>query len=238
MAELAEIVDFKTDSAATSAGSVYEKLRDGLIWGQWPPGTKLKPQHLKEAFSTTASALREALIRLAGEGFVDFEEQRGFSTMRPSRQSFQQLRHLRVLLEKEGARLSITNGDLEWETNLAAAHHSLSYLEAKMKASDDLSGYIKMWSRMDAQFHKALIAACGSELLIQEYRSIYDKYRLHAVVELRTFGFRGEITIAEHATIFDAATARDVSACQKAIEDHVTIYRSQSASDLNGTGAR
>ena len=90
--KLAEIVDKPLESHATSAGHAYEMLRDGLIWGRWSPGEKLKPQHLKESFSTTSSALREALIRLAGEGFVSFEEQRGFSTIRPTRESFHELR--------------------------------------------------------------------------------------------------------------------------------------------------
>ncbi len=225
MPKTAELADIPLGAHVTSAGHAYEILRDGLIWGRWKPGEKLKPQHLKTEISTTSSALREALIRLAGEGFVTFEEQRGFSTIRPTPSSFLELRHLRVLLELDAARLSVERGNLEWETNLSAAHHRLIFLEDKMRSSDDLRSYIKWWSRYDGQFHEALIAACGSELLKQQFRSIYDKYRLHAVTELRTFGFRGETTTREHNDIVTAALDRDADACTAAIERHVTVYR-------------
>ena len=226
MQDAAGLADLSPESHGTSAGYAYAQLRDGLIWGRWQPGEKLKPQHLKSEFSTTSGALREALIRLAGEGFVSFEEQRGFSTIKPSRDSFLELRHLRVLLEVEAARLSVEQGGLEWETNLSAAHHRLVYLEEKMRGNDDLRSFIKWWSRYDQQFHEVLISACGSALLRQQYRSIYDKFRLHAVSELRTYGFRGEVTTNEHNDILTAALDRDADACAAAIDRHVTIYRS------------
>ncbi len=228
-----ELSDIPLESHNTSAGYAYEKLRDGLLWGRWKPGEKLKPQHLKDTFSTTSGALREALIRLAGEGFVNFEEQRGFSTIEPTRDSFMELRHLRVLLEGEGARLSIEHGDLEWETNLTAAHHQLIYLEQKMRGAEDLGRFIKIWSRHDAQFHAVLISACQSELLKHEYKIIYDKFRLHAVAELRTYGFRGKTTTKEHNEIVEAALARDADRCADALDRHVTIYRSSDLSNDN-----
>ena len=225
MQDAAGLPELSPDSHGTSAGYAYAQLRGGLIWGRWQQGEKLKPQHLKSEFSTTSGALREALIRLAGEGFVSFEEQRGFSTIKPSRESFLELRHLRMLLEVEATRMSIGNGDLEWETNLSAAHHRLVYLEEKMRGTADLRSFIKWWSRYDQQFHEVLISACGSALLRQQYRSIYDKFRLHAVSELRTYGFRGEVTTNEHNDILTAAIARDADACVAAIDRHVTIYR-------------
>ena len=218
-------------SHGTSAGVAYERLRDGLMWGRWKPGEKLKPQHLKELFSTTSGALREALIRLAGEGFVKFEEQRGFSTMNPTRSSFLEVRELRVLLEKEGMMLSLQKGGLDWEANLAAAHQRLLLVEKKMLQTDDLTSFIRVWSRYDAQFHTALIAGCESELLKEEHRRIYDLFRVHAVAELGTFGFRGETTMLEHNAIVEAALDRNVEACLDAMEFHTTIYRSQDAVD-------
>lgn len=214
----------------SSAGGAYQQLREGLIWGRWKPGEKLKPQHLKQVFEYTSGALREALIRLAGEGFVQFEEQRGFSTVKPSRKSFQEIRDLRVLLECEGARLSILNGDLEWEANLIAAHHKLVHLEEKMRGEKDISGFIKIWSRYDWEVHQSLVAACNSDHLKEYYRAVFDKFRLHAVSELRAYGFRGKITISEHAKIVSHALARDAASCAEAIDDHLRIYRRASSS--------
>ena len=56
----------------------YEVLRSGLIWGRWKSGERLIPQHLKDEFGCTSSVLREAMLRLAGEGFVISEKNQGF----------------------------------------------------------------------------------------------------------------------------------------------------------------
>jgi DNA-binding GntR family transcriptional regulator len=222
-------LDNQPRQRSTHSGDVYENLRENLIWGRWTPGEKLKPQYLKTALDCSSSVMREALIRLAGEGFVHFEEQRGFSAIVPTEQSLTELRNLRILLETEGARLSIENGALEWEAELTAAHHRLAHLEEKMRNESDISGFIKVWSHYDWAFHEAFMAACGSQHLQQMHKTVYDKFRLHVISELRDFGYRGEITIHEHNDILESALRRDLDACQQAIERHLKIYRQRQA---------
>lgn len=216
------------NASGSSAFAVYRAVRESLIWGRWKPGEKLKPQHLKASFGCTSSVLREALIRLAGEGFVTFEEQRGFSTIVPTQESFFEVRAMRILLESEGVRLSIENGGIDWEVDLKAAHYRLAHLEEKMRQEGELRGFIKIWSLHDWQFHHALIAACGSDLLKEFHSTVYDKFRLHVVSELKNFGFRAATTIDEHEAILRSALDRDAATCAKAIQDHLAIYRSRS----------
>jgi len=217
--------DVESSHRATTAGGVYDKLRDGLMWGRWSPGEKLKPQHLRDSMKATPGALREALIRLAGEGFVRFEEQRGFSTIIPSRKSFFETRHLRVLIEAEAARLSIENATLQWEADLVAAHQRLAQLERSIGGEDNIRDHIRIWSTYDWAFHMVLVGNCGSNLLIETHKMTYDRYRLHAVAELQTFGFRGETTVKEHASVLKAALDRDPDACAAALNAHLRIYR-------------
>ncbi len=220
-----EFAGTQSERHRTSAGDVYEVLRDGLIWGRWQPGEKLKPMYLKSALECSSSVLREALIRLGSEGFVQFEEQRGFSVILPTKQSMLELRNLRLLLEVEGARLSIKNGGVEWEVELSAAHSRLVHLEERMRCEEDICNFIKIWSRHDLEFHAALIASCGSQHLQQIHKATYDKYRLHVISELRNYGFRAGTTIDEHDDILTSALDRDFKSCKKAIETHLTIYR-------------
>ena len=80
----------------------YEVLRDGLIWGRWASGDRLMPQHLKTELSCTSASLREALLRLVGEGFVEAEKHQGFRVVIHSDASFKLHAHLRFLLENRG----------------------------------------------------------------------------------------------------------------------------------------
>lgn len=217
------------DRPTVPAGNVYDRLRENLIIGAFAPGTKLKPQYLKDQLSCTTGVVREALIRLAGEGLVDFESQRGFRAIVPTEKSFYEVTHLRTLIECEGARLSIQNGDMDWEADLIAAHHKLAHLEERMRSEADLRSLLEVWSRYEWTFHSTLLSACGSDLLKEQHRAIFDKFRLHLLAKARSFGFRGEVTIREHGDILAAALARDVDACQQAIQKHFRIYRSRAA---------
>lgn len=217
--------DIPTRLPVTTAGMAYKILRGELIWGRWPAGQKLKPQHLKTELNITSSSLREALIRLAAEGFVTVEEQRGFRTLLPTEQSFRELHHLRGLLEKEGAKLSIKIADSEWMERFQSAYHELYLFEKQMtgKAYQDLD--LRQWSLLDSAFHASLIAGCGSQILIEQYGIIYDKYRIHAVSELNEAGFRGSTTMDEHYEIFVAIRDLDTAKSMLAIDRHLHIYR-------------
>lgn len=229
MTESADPNNRPASAAGDAPNHVYDRLRADLVNGAFPPGMKLKPQELKNALGCSAGVLREALVRLAGEGMVQFEAQRGFRTIVPTERAFYEIAHLRTLVEIEGARLSIQNGDMEWEANLSAAHHKLAHLEERMRCTDDLASMIEIWTRYESDFHRALIAACGSDLLKELHKQIFDKFRLYAVVEASSFGFRGAVTIREHQQVLEAALARDPVRCAQAIEAHFQIYRRRAA---------
>ena len=62
----------------TVGSSTYEKIKNDIIFGQLVPGSKLKLELIKSQYEASVSTLRETLNRLASEGFVLAEEQRGF----------------------------------------------------------------------------------------------------------------------------------------------------------------
>lgn len=214
--------------------SPYDILRDGLIWGRWKSGERLKPRHLRNEMGCSGAALREALLRLAGEGFVQAEKHHGFRATEHSEETFRQAAHLRQLLECEGALLALKLGDFDWELALNAAHHNLAYVETKMAEADDLSPYLKRWSRQDWLFHQRLLSACGSQMLLQSYKSAYDTFRMYAVSQIAEFGFSA-MTRAEHQAIYDAAISRDAKACLEAIGAHLQLFEDRNRSRQRST---
>lgn len=199
--------------------SIYDSIRNRLAAGELAPGKKLKPDELRRAYGCSASMLREVLFRLACGGYVDFEEQRGFRVPSPSLNRLLDIVHMRVLIEAEGAALSIARGDMEWEARLNAAHHKLAHLESRMNTADRLEDYIGIWTRFDWEFHETLISACGSQLLQETLHSLFYRYRQHLVGLVPDCGFRRG-TVEEHKAILDAALARDPGGCAGAIRRH------------------
>lgn len=215
----------------------YEALRTGLIWGRWKSGERLIPQHLKEEFRCTSSVLREAMLRLAGEGFIISEKNHGFKTVSHSQETLEEAAHLRLLLEREAITLSLKHGDFNWEMALSAAHQKLAYVEKQMIETQDIEKYLHHWSLQDWEFHSTLISACGSALLLRAYKSAYDLFRMYAVSTIPNFGFILEANVEEHLCIYEAAIKRDTTACVAAIKDHVAVSKHWTTNSDNFTSS-
>ncbi|ASJ71963.1 GntR family transcriptional regulator [Granulosicoccus antarcticus] len=216
---------------ATDSEELYETLRQGLIYGRWKSGERLIPQHLKEELSCTSSVLREALLRLAGEGLIVSEKNLGFRAVTHSQNTFREAAHLRLILEREAAELSLERGDFNWELALTAAYQKLAYVERQMIDSGDVEQLVQHWSLQDWNFHYTLMSACDSALLMRAYKTAFDTFRMYAVAQIPEFGFGREVTMSEHKAIYEAAINRDVAGCLAAIETHVTVYQNKNRSE-------
>jgi DNA-binding GntR family transcriptional regulator len=64
--------------ATTIADRTYEDIRADIIFGRLAPGLRLPLDRLATDYSASVSTLREILSRLASEGLVVAEGQRGF----------------------------------------------------------------------------------------------------------------------------------------------------------------
>lgn len=202
----------------------YVALRSGLIWGRWKSGERLVPRILKEEFGCTSSALREAMLRLAGEGLVVEEKNQGFRAVIHSHETFRQSARLRLLLECEAVEHALSNSDLDWELRLSAAFQKLFHIEKRIIETNDVEKYARHWALHDWEFHSTFFEVPGSELLLRTYRTVFDTYRMYAVAQFRDHGFAGEITAGEHLAIYNAAVERDTSACLDALQYHLTVF--------------
>lgn len=63
--------------SGTGYGRVRDAIRDRIITGVYPPGTRLKINDLCEQFGISSNPIREALQQLQGEGFVVISPNKG-----------------------------------------------------------------------------------------------------------------------------------------------------------------
>ncbi len=74
------------------------------------------------------------------------------------------------------------------------------------------------WKRYDWQFHGALIAACGSRMLVDTHAAVFDKYLRYQMIAL---SYRGDIAAREHALLLDCALRRDAARAAEVLTRHV-----------------
>lgn len=202
--------------AGTIGDNAYKRMRSDIVFGRLAPRQKLKLDKLKAAYGVSISTLREILSRLASEGLVLAEGQRGFEVSRVSAENLKEIAELRQLLEGHALAQSFAAGDMEWEGRVVAAHHKLAAMERLMQSGD--RSHTESWKRYDWEFHQALISACGSQALMETHAGVFDKYLRYQMIAL---SFRGDIAAREHKMLLDCALKRNAEKAQRILAEHV-----------------
>lgn len=200
----------------TPGDAAYRRLRGDIIAGRLAPGRKLGLDGLRQIYGAGVGTLREALNRLASEGLVLAEGQRGFRVAPVSIEEFTEIADLRLLLEQHAIRESFAAGDLDWEGRVVGAHHKLAVMERRLLAGEPADP--QLWKRCDLEFHQALIGACGSAVLLETFAAAYDRYLRYQLVAVV---FRGAVAAGQHAALLAAALARDAEQACAVLEAHV-----------------
>ncbi|MDR3525242.1 MAG: GntR family transcriptional regulator [Acetobacteraceae bacterium] len=204
------------EPATTLATSVYARLRDDLLRGALPPGSKLRVEWLAAQYGVGASPVREALNRLAAERLLDRHDQRGFYARMVTLADLEELTRTRCWLEERALRESIAHRDAAWEEEVVLTLHRLNRTARRNEAGDEAN---PQWEVLHRAFHRALIANCRSHWLLEFCGQLADHaYLYRQLAQFHATEPRDEIS--EHDAIARHAIAGDVDAAVAALMAH------------------
>jgi GntR family transcriptional regulator, carbon starvation induced regulator len=198
----------------TLAEKAYVSMRKDIVEGCFAPESPLRLAELSERYGMGFSPLREALNRLKAERLVTAESLRGFRVSTRSLAEFEDALHARLLVETEALRLSIANGDDAWEASVVATLYALRQ-QARREGGD----VDELKTRHHA-FHRALLAACGSEWLLDFFERLYAATERYRIPALFAAGPQKRDIDTEHGQIADAVLARDAPMAEQLLRDH------------------
>jgi DNA-binding GntR family transcriptional regulator len=136
---------------------VYVAVRERILTGELARGSRLRQEELADELGVSRTPLREALRRLASEGLVDFNPNRGATVSRDDVANFWHAWAARVAIEPGAARLAAQAHDAEAAAGLRA-------LIGEQRAGVDRGGDTYVANR---DFHLALVAASGNPHLVR-----------------------------------------------------------------------
>lgn len=206
------------NSPKTLADAAYARLRQEIIEGHLPAGSRLRVEHLSERYQLGATPLREALSRLAAERLVDAIGQRGFRVAPMSLAELDDITEMRVLLEARAVEESVKRGGLDWEAKVVATHHAIARLDTHFKAGE--TGFFAEYELRNAAFHDALVSACGSKKLLEMRSVLYDQHRRYRFIALEVRDPERDIP-NEHRLIVAAALERDAARANELVSAHI-----------------
>ncbi len=194
-------------------------MRDDILAGELTPGDKLRADFLRARYDIGTSPMREALNRLAADGLVVHEDQRGFRVSSISKAELVELIRTRCWLEEIALRESIANGDAAWEEQVLLAFHRLS----RVPRSASETSYVvnPEWERLHGDYHRVLIDACGSRWMRGFCQQLNDQTHRYRQIAARVDDPRRD-EIDEHKAIMEATIARDTGRATRLLMEHFT----------------
>lgn len=221
--------DPKRISRATITEQLEEALRTDIKVGILRPGQRIHANEVAERYGVSATPLREALQRLAGESLIDLDPRLGASVAPMSERDVQDIYDMLDLLDGMALERSIERGDTSWLADIELAWGGMSDAIAQREAlgddpqGDDRRRVSLLWTSAHWTFHEALYERCGSPWLMRFVRQLHahaDRYQMLTVYDVT--GPRRD-SRAEHRGIYDAAKARDVDAAVAALKTHLAL---------------
>lgn len=205
--------DSLTKSAATASSRVFDHLRKDLVGGRFVAGEKLGINALKERYDVGLSPLREALNKLAAYGLLIQENQRGFRVPKLSREELEDIVQMRLEMEGMALERAISHGDSLWEADLLAAAHRLKRADISLDKGEP-------WEHLHTQFHRTLVAPCGSVWLLRFIEQLHDQFDRYRRLGPKMPTIRQELD-EQHHQLVELALQRDVRAARELMNDHI-----------------
>jgi DNA-binding GntR family transcriptional regulator len=156
----------------------YDEIKRMIFSNEMPPGFRSLEADLAKRFDMSRTPLREALLRLQSEGFVQIEPRRGMVVLPISPDDMDEIYQVITALETAAAELAAPR-------RLPAA--ALKPLEAAIRAMDGAlaKNNLEGWADADEAFHRGLLDICGNRRLAAVALTFRDQIRRTRNLTLR-----------------------------------------------------
>ncbi len=201
-------------SRPSKANQIYAALREAIVSGEIAPGASIDKNELCARFGVSRLPITTAVNRLAYDGLVLIEPQKGSFVAKIKLGDALQWMLARRALEAE---LAAECARRLPDASIDRLKRNLLYQQAAV-GGDDYSGFL----RLDVVFHQQLVDGLGlgriGELL-DSLRAHLDRIRRILLPEPG----RMESTLAEHQSIFDAIVRRKPRQADQAMRTHLNV---------------
>lgn len=198
---------------ATIRQQIFEILRDRIMEGYYPAGTRLSEQQICDEFNISRSPVREAFRNLESSGLLEGAANKGVKVKSFTAQDISNLYQAETMFQIT----SIQNGVSSMTEEQAASFEKYRTLFTDAYNSEDLEQYLTV----SEKFHNDIAALGQNELIIQMYRQIgtlNHRFRLTALKNPERLRASQE----EHLKMIDALEKKDADELQKLMQVHIS----------------
>ncbi len=204
---------------ANLAEQVYARLKADIHDFTLVPGDRLSEAEIGARLGVSRTPVREALLRLRNEGFLEVEAKSGWFVKPLDFGKLDELYDLRVTLELASvARLC---------TQPAASSPALDTLKTAwlIPAAERLADAREVGA-LDEAFHATLVRAAGNAEIARVHWDVTERIRIVRRLDF-TRHDRIDDTYSEHAKILRAVMQRKLDQAQLLLRSHIEVSKAE-----------
>jgi len=213
--------------------AVYLQLRDDIITGALPAGAVLREVELVTRFGVSKTPLRDALVRLQKDGFVDIPPYRSAVVTGYSPTDLREIYELRELLEGACARQAALHIS---DTALNELEHLVQASAACVSDGAVTQGREEELARLIQRFDLVLYAQSRNSRIDEMVGNIQG--HVQRIGRLTT-GIPGRLakSVAEHQAIYEAIARRDGGSAETLMRRHIMSVMADQLASMAGAAA-
>jgi DNA-binding GntR family transcriptional regulator len=200
--------------------AAYGAIRRAIEEGTLAPAQRLRMNQLERDLGMSPTPIREALRLLQADGLLEHQPHRGMIVAEYTAEKAEEIYRIRVALEPVATGLTAERATDAELRNLAALHERLAQAVA---SESDVTAVA-----LNAEWHRAIYAACGSRYLQEFISRLWTALPVSAV----WLSSRARRSVDEHGAVMDALMARDAKLAGELMGRHLTRGSAMTADRL------
>lgn len=211
--------------SSSLSSELTDSLRDAIITGEIPQGSKLSETQLAEKLDVSRGPLREAIRRLEGMNLVNHRPQQGARVVEISNELILQIYDAREALESKAVALAAQQMS---SAEIDQLHRIIDSQSKYMKEYDDA----RIPAESDYAFHEVVIR--GSKNKVIQHALLQEIYNLIKMFRYQTDGleYSGTNSLIEHRQIVYAIEQRDSQLAEMTMKRHIVHAKNRIKSKL------
>ncbi len=192
--------------------SVFFKLEEEILNGDLKKGDTITENSLSARLGVSRTPIRSALHRLAEEGLISLEPNRGATVLGVSESDLVDIYTIRMRLEGLAASEAAKKID---ENGLSDLRDSVELSEFYIRKRD--AEHIK---ELDTKFHEIIYRASANPRLDKILSELHRNIRVYRKLSISN-GTRLEKSVEEHREILTAIEAGDSELADRLVTEHI-----------------
>ncbi|AXK32500.1 GntR family transcriptional regulator [Streptomyces armeniacus] len=207
-------------SANSARARAYEWVREAILLGRYPEGAFLEEKILSEEAGVSRTPVREALHRLAAEGFIDLPPRRGAQVRRVTVGEMIETYEMRQVLEIHGFRI-LCEKQIEIPPEQAELLDRMGDADLLERSRNGDREAIAEHAKFDFRFHCGFVAATGNSVLLDLFRSLQPRHQRIGVSAITIRPNRLPVIMREHHSLLAALVKHDFERAADTLRTHL-----------------